>query len=592
MRYLQRPNIFQRIVVLFLAVIIPMNVLVLAIIHTSGVILHREIASSMESRISTYSELIDSEINHVAKLKTEYLYDEDLQKLSTVSIILSDYERLSSINRLARKLQLFKDSSRLVKDVQVYIPHIDKTIGVMNYSEPMDDEEMAMIREVNTDNKPRIVLWRNQLILALLDSPHSGARTNFYFKIELSPSLMIESLMNITAREDGRFYLTDNANSWTISNATGAVGNKPHSEIQRFLNESSNLKRSGFGNLSLDGEKFFSAYHSSNYSNTTLLVAVPDRQVFGLLNQYSQLFWILTAISIVFVLGYSYRLYLLIHRPLQVMIRALRKVENGDYDIHLKHGKHDEFQLVYGQFNMMSRRLKELIHEVYEQRIHAQQAELKQLQSQVNPHFLYNTIFVLHRMVASYGLSDVMRFTDYLGKYFLFLTRTGASQISLRDEWSHAVIYTEIQKIRFSNRIEVIWPELPESFHSIKVPRMIIQPLLENAYKYALERKKRDGMLRISTMIENSDCNWLRIQIEDNGEQLKDEMLNALNDSLKEGSAGKETTGLLNVHRRLQLHYASSVGLSFERSELGGLKVTIQIPSMEEREYVPTADCG
>lgn len=590
MRYLRSPNIFQRVVVLFLIVIIPIYVLVLVIIHTSGVILHKEIAGSMESRISSYSELIDSEINHVAKLKTEYMYDEDLQQLSTVSIILTDYERLAAINRLSRKLQLFKDSSRIVQDVQVYIPNIQKTIGIMSYSKPMGDEEKAMIREVNTDHSPKIISWQNQLILALYDPPNSGARTNFYFKIELSPHLLIESLMKITAKEDGRFYLMDKANNWMLSNASGSSEQKPQNAVQAFLNGSSDPQMSGFGNLILDEDNYFGAYRSSNYSNTTLLVAVPDRQVFGLLNRYSQLFWILSALSIVFVFVYSQRLYLLIHRPLQVMVRALRKVENGDYNIYLKHGKHDEFQYVYGQFNMMVNRLRELIHEVYEQRIHTQQAELKQLQSQINPHFLYNTIFVLHRMAASYGLPDVTRFTDYLGKYFLFLTRTGASEISLADEWNHAIIYTEIQKIRFADRIEVVWSELPESFHSIRVPRMIIQPLLENAYKYALEKKRRNGMLRIAAAAEDGNC--LRIHIEDNGEHLEEEDLKRLVYSLNEGAINRETTGLVNVHRRLQLHYASRAGLSFERSELGGLKVTIQIPQMEENEHVPTADCG
>ncbi|MBP1991047.1 sensor histidine kinase [Paenibacillus eucommiae] len=593
MRYLRNPNIFLRVVFLLLIIIIPIYLLVFVIIHTSGIILHKEIAGSMESRINSYSELLDSEINHVAKLKTEYLYDEDLQMLSTVSITLTNYERLSALNRLSRKLQLFKDSSRIVENVQVYIPNIQKTIGIMSYSAPMSEEEMAMIREVNTDHSPKIISWHDQLIMALYDPPNSGARTNFYFKIELSPSLLIDSLMKITAKEDGRFYLMDKAGSWLLSNASASEQKSQHT-IQAFLSNSSQSRISGFGNLNLDNDNYFGAYSSSNYSNTTLLVAVPDRQVFGLLHRYSQLFWILFAISIALVFAYSQRIYLLIHRPLQVMVRALRKVEDGDYNIYLRHSKQDEFQYVYGQFNMMVSRLRELIHEVYEQRIHTQQAELKQLQSQINPHFLYNTMFVLHRMAASYGLTDVTRFTDYLGKYFLFLTRTGSSEICLLDEWNHAIIYTEIQKIRFSDRIEVIWPELPDSFQTVRVPRMIIQPLLENAYKYALEKKLRKGILRVTAAAADDGC--LRIHIEDNGEYLEEQTLQRLVSSLDEGAMNQETTGLVNVHRRLQLYFAAGAGLSFDRSEWNGLKITIQIPHREEKEHehkhVPSVDCG
>ena len=101
-------------------------------------------------------------------------------------------------------------------------------------------------------------------------------------------------------------------------------------------------------------------------------------------------------------------------------------------------------------------------------------------------------------MAAAYGLEDMTRFTDHLGKYFLFLTRTGENEIKLMDEIEHAKIYGEIQKIRFANRIENdIWTDIPDEYRSIQVPRLILQPLLENAYKYGLEQKTEHGILQI-----------------------------------------------------------------------------------------------
>ncbi|WP_337101463.1 sensor histidine kinase [Paenibacillus sp. YIM B09110] len=588
MSILKNPNIFLRILFLFLIVILPIYILVFTINHTSGSILRNEIASSMESRVSSYSELIDSEINHIAQLKTDYLADEDLQKLSTVSIALTQYERLAAIKRLSNKLFMFKESSRFIEDVQIYIPNIQKTIRASSYSKPMEEDEMKMIRETNVNRSPRIVVWREQLILALYDPPYSGARSNFYIKIILSPERMKQTLVQITAKEDGKYFLIDNSNTWMLSNTSSGV--ELAADFQDALDGNTFLHGSGINNMPLDAQSYLGAYRSSKYLDTTLLVAVPERQIFKVLNRFTYLFWFLSIAAIFVVLFFSYRMYLIIHRPLQVFVRALRRVEDGDLNVALRHDKHDEFQYLYRQFNVMVNRLRELIHEVYTQRILTQQAELKQLQSQINPHFLYNTIFMLHRMAASYGLPDVTRFTDLLGKYFLFLTRTGVSEIYLDEEWNHANVYIEIQKIRFADRIRIEWPSLPEPYRKIKVPRMIIQPLIENAYKYGLEKRGSNAVLQVDIVITKQDS--LLISVEDNGSELSDTTLNHLRGLLVKGKNEQEITGLINVHRRLQIYFGLQFGLQVERSELGGLKVTIDIPNRRDDESESTINRG
>jgi len=589
LRAFKHPNIFVRIVVLFLLLILPLYLLVFVINHTSGSILRKEIAGSMASRIGSYSALIDSEINHIQQLKTDFLNDEDLQKLSTVSITLNDYERLTAINRLKKKLLTFKESARLIEDIQVYIPNVEKTIRVSSYSEPMSESEMKMIRDANTLRGPRIIPWGDQLILALFDPPYSGARSNFYMKIVLSREAMLQTLQQVTAKEDGKYYMTDLGRSWILSNSDSAADGIQAS-LESLLKETAGISDSGFGNWKLDGQPFFGAYQSSKYLNTMLLVAVPENRIFGMLDRYNLLLWLLSAATVVIAIVFSYRMYKIIHRPLQVMVRALRKVEDGDLNIVLSHGKHDEFKYLFGQFNVMVSRLRALIREAYDERIHSQQAQLKQLQSQINPHFLYNTIFVLHRMASSYGLPDVTRFTDFLGKYFLFLTRTGADAVALAQEWNHAVIYTEIQKVRFADRIEIEWTEFPMRHKELRVPRMIIQPILENAYKYGLEKKTRGGRLRISWEEDEGSKGGVEIVIEDNGEHLADETLRRLNRSLHNDEMGQEITGLLNVHRRLQLYYGDESGLRFDRSRLGGLKVVIGISDRGGNKHAPLVD--
>lgn len=573
MTFLKQQPLFFRIIVLFLALIIPLYFLAFYVNNVMHAILKQEIASSMTDRTGFYSTTLDSEISHIVHMKTDLISDEDLQKLSTISITLSDYERLSAINRLAKRLLIFKESSRLISEIVVYIPNIDKTINSLGLTAPMSMIDQQWIRKVNVSYSPRILLWQDQFVFSVNDSPYSGARTNFYMKIVLSREALMRTLQQVSLSEAGNFYMTDVGYTWLLSS---------DSNVQTLPEELKGLLQNGetgFGNLKLNGDRYFAVFNSSKYLGTRLIITVPDNTVFGKLDRFNLLLWVSSLATLLIIVVFSHQLFLIIHRPLRQLIRTFRKVEQGDLDISISYKKQDEFQYLFSQFNRMVIQLRELIHEAYEGKIYAQQAQLKQLQSQINPHFLYNTIFVLHRMAASYGLPDVTKFTDHLGKYLMFLTRTGSDTVTLEEEWKHAVIYTEIQKIRFADRIQVVWPELSKEFDAVQVPRLILQPILENAYKYGLENRMHGGMLHIAVLHSTSG---LSIEIEDNGTALNEEKLADLQHSLRERTDGREITGLLNVNRRLQLYFGDSCMLELMRSDLGGLKVRMNLPLQEK----------
>jgi two-component system sensor histidine kinase YesM len=234
----------------------------------------------------------------------------------------------------------------------------------------------------------------------------------------------------------------------------------------------------------------------------------------------------------------------------------------------------DEFTDLIHHYNSMVERLKVLFHEVVEQKTRAQASELKQLQSQINPHFLYNTYFILYRLAKAGKIDHLLRFCQYLGDYFQYITRSGADQVPLENEIKHAKTYVEIQNIRFFNRIEVDFEALPEAWGSMIVPRLILQPVLENAYKHGLEKKRANCRIRIEFKREGS---LLRIIVEDNGDNLTEEALSRLRQDLNLQNPQIEYTGLLNIHRRLQIMFGGSAGIEVERGQMGGLKVKINI---------------
>lgn len=174
------------------------------------------------------------------------------------------------------------------------------------------------------------------------------------------------------------------------------------------------------------------------------------------------------------------------------------------------------------------------------------------------------------------------RMLHHLSGYFQFITRSGAEQVSLLAEMKHAWSYVEIQNIRFAGTVTAELEPIPQGWETSMVPRLIVQPLIENAYAHGLENKLAEGMLRVTFREEGADR--LVIGVEDNGESLDDEQLNALRRTLALAEEAMETTGILNVHRRLQLNYGPAFGIEVSRSGLGGLKVLLMIRREEGRQ--------
>lgn len=243
------------------------------------------------------------------------------------------------------------------------------------------------------------------------------------------------------------------------------------------------------------------------------------------------------AMSICFIL-YTRRI---IHKPLSTLTGAFEKVKEGNLDEHIYHGTNDEFTYLYQAFNDMEDRLKQLINEVYVQKNLIQNAQMKQLQAQINPHFLYNSFFTLSRRIKRQDYENAEEFAKHLSNYFKYLTRDGSDYIPLRQEVEHAKSYAAIQQSRFSDRVQVIFEELPEECENLIVPRLILQPLLENSFGHGLENKVSDGILHISFKAKNER---IKIKVEDNGEEADEMDIQRMQESLEEQEPD-EVTGIL-----------------------------------------------
>jgi two-component system sensor histidine kinase YesM len=216
--------------------------------------------------------------------------------------------------------------------------------------------------------------------------------------------------------------------------------------------------------------------------------------------------------------------------------------------------------------------INNLINQVLAQKIMSQKAELKQLQSQIDPHFLYNSFFILQRMVQEGDNENAVKFCASLGRYFRYVTRNAQSEIALQKEVEHARHYLEIQTVRFPN-IAISFGDLPVQYSMLLTPRLILQPIIENAFEHGLS--KRSIQARIAISFTAAD-DGLRISVEDNGVEVDDAALEQIHQLLSDdGGVEIECTGLLNVHRRIQHLFGRNSGVTVSRGEMGGWKVSL-----------------
>jgi two-component system sensor histidine kinase YesM len=538
---------------------------------SGAIIVRQEIANSLSSRTELYVDLLDNDLDRTIKLLQEYVNDDDLMKLSTTADILSSAERTNAVLNLKHQMDLLKRSSSMIENAMAFIPLMNRVVESNTNAIADFDAELFDILSAKTNpNSPPLIIWGDRVFIRM---PYGYLNQSplFLLAVEISIKKLSERLNQFTP-EGSMAVLMSNEMDWSLSNSGKLNLDK------ELLAELNMMTLEAVRTINIDNTDFLLANKKSDTIQAQLLMFVPTEQIEGPLKRYRNWVFILFGVAALIVIAFSFSMYRFIHRPLKRLVHSFRQIEQGRFDVSIKYPFNDEFGYLYMRLNAMVKELKKLIQEVYEQQYRARLSELRHLQSQINPHFLYNTFFILYRMGQQEEHESIVRLTKHLGEYFQYITRDDADVVSLTNEVAHARNYTEIQLFRFSNRVDVRFAELPENAEQALVPRLILQPLIENAFKHSLEIKAKGGLLEVDFHIDDSE---LYIRVEDSGD-IDDDTVTLLQSLVNGERDVTATTGLINVHRRLQIHYNGKAELTLDRGQLGGLKVTIRIPLDQE----------
>ena len=277
--------------------------------------------------------------------------------------------------------------------------------------------------------------------------------------------------------------------------------------------------------------------------------------------------------------------------PINKLVEGMKKVERGNKHEDIELDRSDELGYLSESFNRMSKKIDYLVNRIYKEEIALKEAEIKALQAQINPHFLFNTLGNINWMAQLNGVPEISETVSALAKLIDGSIGRGDRTISLREELEYIDNYMTVLKNRYEDKFEVI-KILDDGLMDKKIPRLLIQPLVENAVKHGIGKSRRKGIIRLEAFREEGH---IVFEVEDNGMGMTAEELEALNKRLQEDELilegngavpARKSIGLENVNRRIKLLYGSSYGVKIESSYDEYTKVTVRIPD----EQVPEGD--
>ncbi len=289
---------------------------------------------------------------------------------------------------------------------------------------------------------------------------------------------------------------------------------------------------------------------------------------------------IMAVILLLLLLGYSRKLGQRIVNPVDELCRRLEAIGSGELSVcEPIQADVEEVQLLSDGIEKMVGHLKRLIEENNEQEKQRRHAELALLQAQINPHFLYNTMDTIIWLIESGDIAKAVTMINSLSNFFRFSLSRGQSIITLAEEEQHIKSYLEIQQVRYRDLMEYEI-DIPEEIKKYTLPKLTLQPLVENALYHGIKMKRRMGSIRVSGRVEDGK---VILEVKDDGMGMTEEKLAALRESMADG--GREGFGLRTVHQRIEILFGSEYGLTLKSEIDAGTIVTVTIPMrINERE--------
>ena len=351
------------------------------------------------------------------------------------------------------------------------------------------------------------------------------------------------------------------------------------SNIIQENNQTASTYDEGVHNEEFQGEQRVVVVKTVGYTGWKIVSVVSKESLFSDLNQTRMMALLNLVLAIFLMIFVNQYVAVRITDPLKKLEKSIQGIEMKQQPV-VYIGGPPEIQHLGLTIRFMVEELQELTDKMVKEQEEKRKNELDALQSQINPHFLYNTLDSIMWMIESERYEDAVSMVQALGRLLRISLSRGKNVISVGDELQHARSYLAIQKYRYKNKFTSYFEVEPE-IEQYKTIKLVIQPLIENAIYYGMEYMDGEGEIHIRAYTRDQD---LYLEVEDNGPGMPEEQVEHLLTGGEKARQKGSGIGLKNVNQRIQLYFGTQYGLEIESEPDEGTVVRIHIPKTTEEE--------
>lgn len=446
-----------------------------------------------------------------------------------------------------------------LKEVNFYSEYTGKQIGNFIYSSDqvrnLDWYQSAKMSNQTEWNYDDDVLFVTHNIMKSNNTTFAGV-----LYVRLDKDRIFEKLDELNTKSDYGIIITDRNQQVVYSSASSGVEEE---------NVADHIVGADSGQFNIGHKEYSLVKSDIERPGWTLYYYTPVK---SMIVDTSSILTAMVSIIVVCILILLLIIWIFtktLVQPIYKLKKKIRVVEEGDFDILIHSNSKDEIGELTNSFASMVRRIKELIGQVYQSGIMEKEAELKALQAQISPHFLYNTLSIINWRAVQVEAEDISVVVNALSKFYRTSLNNGKQLTSIRDEILNIQAYIDIQLAMHDDQLFDVTYHIEEELYSYQTINFILQPIVENAIKHGIDEKEDGkGMLTIEAYTYNDN---IRFVVSDNGKGMDQEQIQQL---LYSNGTGY---GLKNVHERIKLYYGEAYGISIESELNVGTRICIDI---------------
>ena len=575
-----KPTIKHKLIVLVAGHLLLVSVLVYALLFWFQSVLEEKISALALQTMETVVGNVEVYIDNTVRLSNTVASDAGLNKQIRDNPDFANPRSMWSLVQILEKLKSYSITNPFNYSIAVYNEESGKVLSTSDgiYAAPVEQMDWAE-RLMLEEGKPIFV----GAGLAGVVPPYAQGSSRSMISIvrplpgrERKNILIVNSDKQVLDLLIGDIELFDGTGI-VIGNGEGTVFYRRGSLPSGFVSDSGRADDAGalpFATVEYDGEKYIAVRNYSDTTAWTVSLLIPyDEIMRDVTRMMNASLLILGGIALLMVLLFGL-LYVQIFNPIKRLIKGMVMVEKGltFHPVEIK--RMDELGFLQRRFNDMVLNEQQMRRTLLEEQLHKKEIELKFLQSQVNPHFLYNTLDSIYWVAEQSGVDEIGDVVLDLSKFFRISLSKGKDFISIRETVRHLEYYLRIQQFRHAGKVEVVW-DVDERLAEVEVMKLMLQPVVENAIIHGLERTVEACRLTIRIRREEE---WLSCSVEDTGIGMDEEKLKHLiGEIIQNEDPSGSTYGMRNLYQRLQIIYGEDMQFSIWSQMEEGTVVTIRI---------------